>query len=144
MIKRVDHIGIAVHSIEEILPFYTEILKIKLVRIEEVKTQFVKVAFLDAGETKIELLEPTSPESVIAKYIKKNGQGIHHIALAVESISDRIVQLQENGIVMVDQHPRKGGGGAEIAFIHPTSSGSVLIELCEKKEMGHGKNGYLR
>ena len=64
--------------------------------------------------------------------------------LAVESISDRIVQLQENGIAMVDQHPRKGGGGAEIAFIHPTSSGSVLIELCEKKEMGHGKNGYLR
>jgi methylmalonyl-CoA/ethylmalonyl-CoA epimerase len=144
MIKKVNHIGIAVHSIEAILPFYTEILKIKLLRIEEVKTQFVKVAFLDAGETKLELLEPTSPESVIAKYIKKNGQGIHHIALAVESISDVIVQLQENRIAMVDQHPRKGAGGAEIAFIHPTSSGSVLIELCEEKEMGHGENGYLR
>jgi methylmalonyl-CoA/ethylmalonyl-CoA epimerase len=144
MIKKVDHIGIAVHSIEAILPFYTEILKIKLLRIEEIKTQFVKVAFLDAGETKLELLEPTSPECVIAKYIKKNGQGIHHIALAVESISDVIVQLQENGIAMVDQHPRKGAGGAEIAFIHPISSGSVLIELCEEKEMGHGENGYLR
>ena len=144
MIKKVNHIGIAVHSIEAILPFYTEILKIKLLRIEEVKTQFVKVAFLDAGETKLELLEPTSPESVIAKYIKKNGQGIHHIALAVESISDVIVQLQENRIAMVDQHPRKGAGGAEIAFIHPTSSGGVLIELCEEKEMGHGENGYLR
>ena len=109
MIKKVDHIGIAVHSIDAILPFYTEILKLKLVRIEEVKTQFVKVAFLDAGETKLELLEPTSPESVIAKYIKKSGQGIHHIALAVESISDRIVQLQENGIVWLINIEKRWG-----------------------------------
>ena len=143
MIKKVDHIGIAVHSIDTMLPFYTEILKLKLIRIEEVKSQSVKVAFLDAGETKLELLEPTCPESVIAKYIQKNGQGIHHIALAVESISDCIVQLQEKGIVMVDQHPRKGAGGADIAFIHPTSLGNVLIELCEKKGLGRGDNGYL-
>jgi methylmalonyl-CoA/ethylmalonyl-CoA epimerase len=140
MIKKVDHIGIAVNSIEDVLPFYTEILKIKLLRIEEVKTQLVKVAFLDAGETKLELLEPTSHESVIAKYIKNNGQGIHHIALSVESIEERIRELHKNGIKMIDPHPRKGADWADIAFIHPKSSGSILFELCEKKGMEHGEN----
>ncbi len=144
MIKKVDHIGIAVHSLEKSLPFYTEILKLKLLRVEEVETQHVKVAFLDGGDTKLELLEATSSESPIAKYIQKHGQGIHHIALCVCSIEDRIRELQEKGINMIDQQPRKGAGGADIAFIHPKSSDSVLFEICEKKGMEHGEEGYVR
>lgn len=128
-----DHIGIAVSSLEETLPFYTDILQLELLGIEEVKCQRVKVAFLQAGETKLELLEPTSQESAIAKYIEKRGQGIHHIALGVESIEERIQNLKTNGIKIIDEQPRKGADGAMIAFLHPKSTGSILYELCEKK-----------
>jgi methylmalonyl-CoA/ethylmalonyl-CoA epimerase len=133
MIKKVDHIGIAVSSLEETLPFYTDILQLELLGIEEVEDQQVKVAFIQAGETKLELLEPTSQESAIAKYIEKHGQGIHHIALGIESIEERIQNLKRNGIKMIDEQPRKGADGAMIAFLHPKSTGSVLYELCEKK-----------
>ncbi|WP_338470185.1 methylmalonyl-CoA epimerase [Niallia sp. XMNu-256] len=143
MIQKVDHIGIAVHSIEKSLSFYTEVLKLRLIRIEEVKTQHVKVAFLDGGETKLELLEPTSSESAISKFIGKYGQGIHHIALSVHSIEDRIRELQEKGITMIDSQPRKGASNTDIAFIHPKSSDNVLFEICEKKGMEHGEEGYV-
>ncbi|WP_256239852.1 methylmalonyl-CoA epimerase [Bacillus sp. V3B] len=133
MIKKVDHIGIAVRSLKETLPFYTDILNLELLGIEEVESQKVKVAFIKAGETNLELLEPTSHESAIAKYIEKRGQGIHHVALGVGSIEERIHDLKTNGIRMIDEQPRKGAGGATIAFLHPKSTGSVLYELCEKK-----------
>jgi methylmalonyl-CoA/ethylmalonyl-CoA epimerase len=135
MIKKVDHIGIAVSSLKEAIPFYTDLLQLELIGMEEVESQKIRVAFIKAGETKLELLEPTSEESVIAKFIVKHGQGIHHIALGVNSIEERIHELKTNGIRMIDEQPRIGAGGASIAFIHPKSTGSVLLELCERKGM---------
>jgi len=135
MIKKVDHIGIAVRSLTETLPFYTDLLKLPLLKIEEVESQKVKVAFLQVGETKLELLEPTSTDSTIAKFIEKRGEGIHHVALGVESIEARIEELKEKGIRMIDEQPRLGAGGAHIAFMHPKSAAGVLVELCEKKGM---------
>nr|WP_263325811.1 methylmalonyl-CoA epimerase [Neobacillus sp. Marseille-Q6967] len=133
MIKKVDHIGIAVRSLETALPFYTDVLKLPLLGIEEVESQKVKVAFLKAGETKLELLEPTSESSTIASFIEKRGEGIHHVALGVESIEARISEMKEQGIRMIDDQPRLGAGGAHIAFMHPKSTAGVLYELCEKK-----------
>jgi methylmalonyl-CoA/ethylmalonyl-CoA epimerase len=137
MIKKVDHIGIAVKSLENSLPFYTEVLQLPLLAIEEVNSQQVKVAFLQAGETKLELLEPMSADSTIAKFIEKRGEGIHHMALGVDSIEERIAEMKEKGIIMIDHQPRPGAGGADIAFMHPKSANGVLVELCEKK----GKKG---
>lgn len=134
MIKKVDHIGIAVRSIEATLPFYTEVLKLPLLGIEEVESQKVRVAFLKAGETKLELLEPTTEESTIAQFIEKRGEGMHHIALGVNSIEERILEMKENGVRMIDEEPRIGAGGAHIAFMHPKSASGILVELCEKKE----------
>jgi methylmalonyl-CoA/ethylmalonyl-CoA epimerase len=135
MIKKVDHIGIAVKSLENTLPFYTDVLNLPLLGIEEVDTQMVRVAFLQAGGTKLELLEPTSEESPIAKFIEKRGEGIHHVALGVDSIEDRIIEMKEKEIRMIDDQPRLGAGGASIAFMHPKSASGVLFELCEKKGM---------
>ncbi|MBS4191154.1 methylmalonyl-CoA epimerase [Bacillus sp. FJAT-49705] len=133
MIKKVDHIGIAVRSLDEALPFYTEILKLPLLGIEEVESEKLKVAFLKAGETKLELLEPTSQESAVAKFIEKRGEGLHHVALGVDSIQERINEMKEKGIRMLQDSPKIGAGGAEVAFMHPKSTGSVLYEFCEKK-----------
>jgi methylmalonyl-CoA/ethylmalonyl-CoA epimerase len=133
MIKKVDHIGIAVRSLETTLPFYTEVLKLPLIGIEEVESQKVRVAFLKAGETKLELLEPTTQDSTIAQFIEKRGEGMHHIALGVGSIEERIIEMKEKGIRMIDEEPRIGAGGAHIAFMHPKSTSGVLVELCEKK-----------
>ncbi|PFP27390.1 methylmalonyl-CoA epimerase [Bacillus sp. AFS073361] len=135
MIKKVDHIGIAVKSLEKTLSFYTDVLNLPLVGIEEVDTQKVRVAFLQAGSTKLELLEPTSEESTIAKFIEKRGEGIHHVALGVDSIEERIREMKEKGIRMIDEQPRAGAGGANIAFMHPKSTSGILFELCEKKGM---------
>jgi methylmalonyl-CoA/ethylmalonyl-CoA epimerase len=135
MIKKVDHIGIAVRSLEDTLPFYTDVINLPLLGIEVVDTQMVRVAFLQAGGTKLELLEPTSEESPIAKFIEKRGEGIHHVALGVESIEGRIIEMKEKGIRMIDDQPRLGAGGASIAFMHPKSASGVLFELCEKKGM---------
>lgn len=137
MIKKVDHIGIAVKSLEVTLPFYVDVLNLPLLGIEEVEREKLRVAFLQAGETKIELLEPTSAESTIAKFIEKRGEGIHHVALGVESIEERIKELKEKGIRMVQDEPKLGAGGAHVAFMHPKSALGVLYELCEKK----GKKG---
>ncbi|MFD1777183.1 methylmalonyl-CoA epimerase [Fredinandcohnia salidurans] len=136
MIKKIDHIGIAVSSIENSLPFYTNILNLQLEGIEEVESENVKVAFIKIGESKLELLEPLSPESPIAKFIEKRGEGIHHIAIGVSSIEARIKDMKENGIRMLADEPKLGAGGAKIAFMHPKSTGSVLYELCEKPSKG--------
>ncbi|MDV2683247.1 methylmalonyl-CoA epimerase [Alkalihalophilus sp. As8PL] len=130
--KKIDHIGIAVTSIEEVLPFYVGSLKLRLIDIEEVPSQGVKVAFLGIGESKIELLEPLSEESPIAKFIAKRGEGVHHIALGVTSIETRIEDIKENGVQMIHEEPVPGAGGAKVAFLHPKSARGVLYEFCEK------------
>lgn len=133
MIKKIDHIGIAVPSVDQALPFYTDTLKLKLLGIEEVESEQVKVAFLQIGESKIELLEPLSADSAIAKFLEKRGEGIHHVALSVDSIEERIKEIKEKGIQMIQDKPKTGAGGAKVAFMHPKSTQRVLLELCEKK-----------
>lgn len=136
MITKVDHIGIAVQSLEATLPFYTEVLKLELKGIEEVESEGVKVAFLQVGETKIELLEPLHENSPIAKHIEKRGEGIHHIALRTDSIEEEMEQVKSKGIKMINEKPKTGAGGSLVAFMHPKSTGKVLYELCEKKGEG--------
>ncbi|WP_027407711.1 methylmalonyl-CoA epimerase [Anoxybacteroides tepidamans] len=130
--KKIDHIGIAVSSIEKALPFYVDILQLELLGIEEVESEKVKVAFLKIGESKIELLEPTAPDSAVAKFIEKRGEGIHHVALGVDDIQARIDELKTKGIRMLNDTPKTGAGGALVAFMHPKSAQGVLYELCEK------------
>jgi methylmalonyl-CoA/ethylmalonyl-CoA epimerase len=133
-VKKVDHIGIAVTSLDESISLYTEQLGMIYVKTESVESQGVNVAFIDAGNIKIELLEPTSPDSPIAKFIEKRGQGLHHIAYSVENIEGRIADMKEHGIQMINETPKMGAGGAQVAFMHPKSTGGVLMELCEKRE----------
>lgn len=137
MIKNVNHIGIAVNSIETALPFYTETLGLTFEAVEHVAEQRVRVAFINAGNCKLELLEPTSPDSPVAKFIEKRGEGIHHVALSVESIEDRIQEMIDKGIPMIDKQSRVGAGGANIAFMHPKASNGVLVEFFEKAAKHH-------
>ncbi|KIL45910.1 methylmalonyl-CoA epimerase [Jeotgalibacillus campisalis] len=129
--KKVDHIGIAVRSIEASLPFYTEMLTLTLLKEEVIKEQGVKVAFIDAGNVKLELLEPLSDESPIAKFLLKKGEGIHHIAFEEEGIETRMKQLKDKGLTFLTDKPKKGAGGADVAFLHPKQAHGVLYELCE-------------
>ncbi len=133
-VSRIDHIGIAVESLEKTIPFYRDVLDLELLGIEEVPSQKVRVAMFAIGNTRIELLEPTSPESPIAKAIEKRGQGVHHIAYAVDSAAAEIESFIEKGIRMIDTTPRAGAGGSKIAFVHPSDSGKVLTELCEHSQ----------
>ena len=131
----IEHIGIAVVSLEDSIPFFETLLGTKCYAIEEVVDQKVKTAFFRCGQTKIELLEPTSPESTIAAFIEKNNGkgGMHHIAFAVEGIEDQLAEAKEAGIRLIDQAPRGGAEGLSIAFLHPRSTFGVLTELCENK-----------
>ena len=133
MFKKIDHIGVAVKSLKESLHIFKDLLGMKCSGEEEVKEQNVKVAFLPVGESEIELLESTSPEGNIAKYIEKKGEGIHHIAFEVEDLDAMLKNLQEKGIRLIDKEPRYGAGGARIAFLHPKSTNGILVELCEHK-----------
>lgn len=133
-ITHIEHIGIAVRSIEEQLPYYEEILGLKCYNIETVEDQKVKTAFFKVGQTKIELLEPTSEESTIAKFIENRGEGVHHIAYATNDINKALTKAEEKGVVLIDKEPRKGAEGLNIAFLHPKSTGRVLTELCEHPE----------
>lgn len=128
----VDHIGIAVKSIEEALPYYTKTLSLPLLAIEEVASQKVRVAFIDAGNIKLELLEATEEDGPIAKFIEKRGEGIHHVAFRVKDIHSRMATLKKEGVQLLQEAPKKGAGGAKVAFLHPKSSYGVLYELCEK------------
>lgn len=132
MIKKVDHIGLAVKSIEEARKFYEEVLGLKVTGIEEVEEQKVKTAFIPVGESEIELLESTSEDGPIAKFIEKRGEGIHHIALQVDDIEKALEELKKKGIQLIDEVSRYGAGGAKIAFVHPKSANGVLLELCER------------
>jgi methylmalonyl-CoA/ethylmalonyl-CoA epimerase len=133
-LKNIEHIGIAVHNIEESLKYYEGVLGLKCYAIEDVEEQKVKTAFLKIGETKLELLEATSDDSPVAKFIEKRGEGVHHIAFAVNKIEDALAQAGEKGIRLIDENPRKGAEGLDIAFLHPKSTGGVLTEFCEKKQ----------
>ncbi len=132
MIKKINHIGIAVNNIEEALGLYTDVLGLKLEGVEVVEEQKVKTAFLPIDNTEFELLESTDKDGPIAKFIEKRGQGIQHIALEVEDIEKAIEEMKAKGIRMIDEKPRYGAGGAKIAFLHPKSTYGVLIELCQK------------
>ncbi|MCK4620553.1 MAG: methylmalonyl-CoA epimerase [Desulfobacterales bacterium] len=131
MIKQINHIGIAVSSLENHIPFYRDILGLTALGTEEVPEQKVKVAMFQVGEVKIELLEPTSGESPIAKFIEKKGEGIHHIAYETDGIIKEIEGFQSKKIRMIDETPRDGAHGTKIAFIHPKSSGKILTEICQ-------------
>ncbi|MDO5523227.1 MAG: methylmalonyl-CoA epimerase [Bacteroidia bacterium] len=130
-LTHIEHIGIAVKSIEEQLPYYEGVLGLKCYNIETVEDQKVKTAFFQIGQTKIELLEPTSEESTVAKFIEKRGEGVHHIAFATNNLTEALQQAEEKGVRLIDSKPRAGAEGLNIAFLHPKSTGSVLTELCE-------------
>ena len=133
-ISHIEHLGIAVKSIEEALPYYENVLGLKCYNIETVEDQKVRTAFLKVGDVKIELLEPTSPESTIAKFIEKNNGngGMHHLAFAVEDgVANALAEAEGTGIRLIDKAPRKGAEGLNIAFLHPKSTLGVLTELCE-------------
>ncbi len=128
---RIDHIGIAVNSLEEASKVY-EALGLKSHGVETVEEQKVKVAFFPCGDSEVELLESTSPDGPIAKFIEKKGEGIQHIAIRVDNIEAALAEMKEKGVRLIDETPRYGAGGARIAFLHPKSTGGVLIELCER------------
>ncbi|HID15957.1 MAG TPA: methylmalonyl-CoA epimerase [Candidatus Atribacteria bacterium] len=133
MLKQVDHLGIAVSNLEESVKLYKDLLGFSLEGVEEVEDQKVKVAIfnIEGKSPNIELLEPTSEESPIYKFIEKRGEGIHHIALGVKNIEEMLMMLKEKGVRLIDEKPRIGAGGKKIAFLHPKSTKGVLIELCE-------------
>ncbi|MFY9419018.1 MAG: methylmalonyl-CoA epimerase [Bacteroidales bacterium] len=132
-ISHIEHIGIAVKNLDESIEKYEKLFNIKCYAIEEVKDQKVKTAFFKIGQTKIELLEGTDPESAISKFIEKRGEGVQHIAFAVKNIEDVLEELKSKNVQLIDEKPRRGAEGLSIAFLHPKSTGGVLIELCENK-----------
>ena len=134
MINKINHIGIAVQNLERQIPFYRDVLGLEFKGIEEVKEQMVRVAIFVVGEVQIELLESTSPDGPIAKYLEKKGEGLHHIAYQTDDIKSEISHLVQNNIQMIDQTPRKGAHNSKIAFLHPKSSGKVLTEICEVEQ----------
>lgn len=134
MIEKIDHIGIAVHSIEQSLPFYTQGLKLNPSVIEIVESQAVKTVFFDVGGTHIELLEPTTPESAIARFLKSHGPGVHHIALKSDNIHGEITTLKGADCRLIYDTPQPGAQASLMTFIHPKSSGGVLFEVVERKE----------
>jgi methylmalonyl-CoA/ethylmalonyl-CoA epimerase len=131
MIKGLDHVAIAVSRIEDALQIYEKTLGLRLENTKLVEQQKVKIAILRAGKTKIELVEPTDPESSVAKFIANRGEGIHHIAIEVTNIEEHIKELKGKGIAMIDEKPRPGAEAKKIAFIHPKSTRNVLLELVE-------------
>ncbi|MDX9816329.1 MAG: methylmalonyl-CoA epimerase [Smithellaceae bacterium] len=131
-VLKIDHIGIAVKSIDEAKNLYSGLFGLKHEGSETVAEQKVTTAFFPVGDTEVELLEPTSLDGPIAKYIEKNGEGIQHIAFRVENIEEALAELKTKGIQLIDEKPRRGAGGAKIAFLHPKSTFGVLVELCEK------------
>ena len=131
-ISHIEHLGIAVQSIEESLPYFENVLGLKCYAIEEVADQKVKTAFLKCGEVKLELLEPTSPESTIQKWLDKGNHGVHHVAFSVEDgVANALAERDEKDVRLIDKAPRKGAENLNIAFLHPKSTEGILTELCE-------------
>lgn len=131
-LTHIEHVGIAVKSLDLAIPFYEEILGLKCYAIEEVAEQKVKTAFFKVGQTKIELLESTDPEGPVGKFIEKKGEGVHHLAFAAEGLQESLDFMAEKGVTLIDKSPRNGAEGLKIAFLHPKSTFGVLTELCEK------------
>lgn len=131
--QKIDHIGVAVTSIEETLPIYLN-MGMKVIHEEVISDQMVRAIFLEVGESCVELLEPTSPESPIAKYLEKKGQGIHHIAYAVDNVEEALSNAKTHGYRLIDEKPRRGGHGKMIAFLHPKDTHGVLTEFCQRIE----------
>jgi methylmalonyl-CoA/ethylmalonyl-CoA epimerase len=131
-VKHIDHIGIAVKSIDQAGKFYTDVLGLKIMDIENVGDQKVNVAFLPITDSEVELLQSTHDDGPVAKFIEARGEGIQHIAYRVENIEEALVELKGKGIRLIDEKPRKGAGGAKIAFIHPKETNGVLVEICER------------
>jgi len=129
-LTHIEHIGIAVKNINEAKKYYEDVLGLKCYAVEEIKDQKVKTAFFMIGQTKIELLESTEPGGPIGKFIEKRGEGIHHIAFAAEGLEESIKELKDKNINLIDEHPKKGAEGMDIAFLHPKSTFGVLTELC--------------
>lgn len=134
-ITHIEHIGIAVENLEESIKYYENVLDLKCYAIEEVADQKVKTAFFKVGDTKIELLESTSPDGPIGKFVEKKGQGMHHIAFAVNDTTEALKTVEERGIRLIDKSARKGAEGLQIGFLHPKSTHGVLTELCSKNEL---------
>jgi methylmalonyl-CoA/ethylmalonyl-CoA epimerase len=132
MIAKIDHIGIAVANLDETVKFYSEMLGMKVAKTETHAEQKVKVAFLPVGDTELELLEPTDPESAIARHIKNKGEGIQHIAFRVENIEQAILDLKGKGMRFIDEKPRIGAGNTKIVFLHPKNTYGVLVELVQQ------------
>lgn len=133
--KKISHIGIAVTSLEAAIPLYRDVLGMEFEGTEEVAEQKVKVAFFIAGESRIELLEATTPDSPVAKFLEKNGEGIHHLAYEVDDVKAAIAALQAQGVRLIDNEPRRGAHGTSIAFLHPKATGGVLTELCQPHKL---------
>jgi methylmalonyl-CoA/ethylmalonyl-CoA epimerase len=129
--KKISHIGIAVNSLDASIPFYRDVLGMEFEGTEVVAEQKVKVAFLVIGESRIELLEPTAPDSPVAKFLEKKGEGTHHLAYEVDDLEAALAGLKEQGVRLIDEAPRMGAHNTRIAFVHPKASGGVLTELCE-------------
>ncbi len=132
-VLKVDHVGIAVKDLEVAKKFYSEMLGIKSAGEEVVEQQKVKVCFFPCGDSELELLESTTPDGPIAKFIEKNGQGMQHVALRVDNIESALADLKEKGVRLIDETPRYGAGGASIAFVHPKATGGILLELSQRK-----------
>lgn len=133
-LTHIEHLGIAVKSLDEAIPYYEKVLGLKCYNIEEVADQKVRTAFFKIGQTKLELLEPTCPESTIAGFIEKRGEGIHHIAFATPDVAKCLAEAEEKSVRTIDKAPRCGAEGLKIAFLHPKSTMGVLTELCMKGE----------
>lgn len=133
-ISHIEHIGIAVKSIDEAKKYYEGVLGLKCYAVEEVADQKVKTAFFMVGQTKIELLESTSPDGPIGKFVEKKGEGIHHIAFATKDLQNSLDEIKSKNVVLINEKGRKGAEGLNIAFLHPKSTFGVLTELCEKPE----------
>jgi methylmalonyl-CoA/ethylmalonyl-CoA epimerase len=131
--SHIEHIGIAVANLENSISFYERVFGLKCYNIEEVSDQKVRTAFFMIGQTKIELLESTDPDGPIGKFIENRGEGIHHIAFAVDNIVEQLKHAEQEGVRLIDSFPRKGAEGLSIAFLHPKSASGVLIEICEDK-----------
>ena len=134
MVKKISHIGIAVESLEEQIPYYRDVLGLKFSGTEVVDDQKVKVAFFDIGDTRIELLEATDEDSPVAKFIAKKGQGVHHMAYQVDDCKTALSTMDEKGVRLIDTEPRTGAGGHKIGFLHPRSTFGILTELTEEHE----------
>jgi len=135
MVKKIDHIGIAVNSIDEQIPYYRDILGLKVEKVEEVKSEGVKVCFIKVGDTHIELLQAISDESPIKKFIDKNGQGVHHIAYSTDDVVKVVVDMKGKDFKLLNEQPKQGAGGKLICFVHPKSTFGVLTEICEGTEI---------